>query len=158
MKRALALIISCLSLLSTLAYAEMYKCQDENGRTEFKDKPCINEKQEVLNIKSTPVSSSKSSTLVAMGTKAFSDETIRYYNNLKTCSPYTFSFESFVGNGQNEIVGRKNDRCHVIVTTGDYTFNCNFSNKTIASLTSAQKYQEARENIFSTGPNLSECK
>ncbi len=88
-----------------------------------------------------------------MGTEAFSEGTIRYYDNLKKCSPYTFSFESLFGKSQNKIVGRKNDRCLVLHIIETYTTTCNYSNETIALLTSAEKYEEARGNTFSASSN-----
>lgn len=157
MKRPLILIISCFFLFSPLAYAQLYKCEGDNGKIEFTDRPCIDEKQEIVNVQSTVASPSSSDSPAVLGTKAFMDGTIRYYDSLKNCSPYTFTYESFLADGQNKIVGRKNDKCHVIMTTGDYTFNCNFSAETIATLTSEEKYEEARTNNYKSGADLTEC-
>jgi hypothetical protein len=82
----------------------------------------------------------------------FCANTIKYYDNLKMCTPYTFSYPhplmpTFTG--KNIIVGKKGDKCDVVfLMPGDMKMSCRFSQETIALMTSEAKYKEARECSF----------
>jgi hypothetical protein len=79
--------------------------------------------------------------------------TLKYMDNLKTCTPSNFSYpHPFVQGftGQNIIKGRKADNCLVtLVMPGNKKLNCEFTPETIKLLTSEAKYQEVREHRMS---------
>jgi hypothetical protein len=79
--------------------------------------------------------------------------TIKYYDNLKTCTPYTFSYPHPLVpgfTGQNVIKGKKGDKCQVtMLMPGNLKMQCEFSAATIKLMTSEAKYKEAREHQMS---------
>jgi hypothetical protein len=78
---------------------------------------------------------------------------LRYLDNLKTCTPYSFSYpHPFVRGftGQNIIKGKMAGNCLVtFVMPGDKKLECAFTPETIKLMTSEDKYQEAREHKMS---------
>lgn len=79
--------------------------------------------------------------------------TIKYMDNLKTCTAYTFSYKhpiipNFVG--QNVIKARKDDKCQVtIVMPGNRKMECELTAETVRLMTSEDKYREARAKTMS---------
>ena len=75
---------------------------------------------------------------------------VAYLDSLMTCSPGAFHL-SYPGLGtyDNTIIGRNGDRCQVRVEHPQITLLCNYSEETIALLTSEAKYEEARNGVLS---------
>lgn len=82
---------------------------------------------------------------------------VAYYDHLKTCTPYTFSYQFGPGSKfENVIKGMSGDKCHVsFLMPGPSTMDCLFTQRTIELLTSESKYREARAGK-STGSSSSE--
>ena len=152
MTKFLIIIVSALLIFSSPAFAALYKCTNEEGKIEYKDKPCSNGNQEQLQQKSTG-SPNPAGGVNAGEMKNFQESSIKYLDNLKKCNPFTHSYElPLFGKGKNIIVGRNSERCHVIMNSDiSGKIICNFSDETIALLTSKKKYQEIREGEFSGG-------
>ena len=154
MKNIYIIVMCSLVLFSLPASAALYKCTNAEGEIEYKDKPCDSGTQEE-NIQQKSTGSSRSNPDGAL-TRAeefnnYQEGGIKYLDNLKKCNPFTHSFElPFFGKVKNQIVGKNNGRCHVITISGiGGKVICNYSDETIALLTSEQKYQEVRNGEFS---------
>jgi len=81
-------------------------------------------------------------------------DNIKFMDNLKKCNPSTFSFEHpLLGKSKSTIVGRNNGRCQVTSESEFYVTTCNYSDESIAVMTSKQKYQEMEEGKFSASYN-----
>ena len=75
---------------------------------------------------------------------------VAYLDGLKTCTPGAFHLTyPGLGTFDNTIVGRNGDRCQVRVEHPQITLLCNYSDATIALLTSEAKYEEARNGVLS---------
>lgn len=81
---------------------------------------------------------------------ASGNPTVAYLDSLKSCSPGAFhlSYPGF-GNYDNTIVGKDGDRCQVRIEHPQITLMCNYSEATVALLTSEAKYEEARNGVLS---------
>jgi hypothetical protein len=77
---------------------------------------------------------------------------LKYLDNLKTCTPFTFSYpHPFVHGftGQNIIKGKEAGNCLVtFVMPHDKKLECRFTPETIKLLTSEAAYEEARQQSF----------
>ena len=86
-----------------------------------------------------------------------SQQAIMYYDNLKTCTPYTYSYANpFAKNAmsQNMIKGKSGNNCIVTyILPNNMKMECAFSPAAINSMTSEQKYNEARQGIMSGSTN-----
>lgn len=84
---------------------------------------------------------------------AFYKQTMYYMDNLKTCTPYTFSYPNPLDPGttsKNIIKGKSGDHCLVeFILPNDMKMECSFSTAAISALTSEQKYEEARKHEMS---------
>ncbi len=93
--------------------------------------------------------------------RTFYEDTITYYDYLKTCTPHTFSYEHPLAagfEGKNIIIGKKGDSCQVEFLMPGMKMLCDFSSESIATLTSEKNYQDARNGIMSsTRMNSDEC-
>jgi len=74
---------------------------------------------------------------------------IAYMEALKTCTPgdYPAVLPGF-GEIQNTIEGRNGQNCRVRTGRPATMLTCDYSQETIALLTSAQKFEEARNGVF----------
>ena len=83
----------------------------------------------------------------------FYDGSIIYLNNLKTCTPYTFTYRHpFVENftAQNAIKGQQGGKCFVTTTMPkNMQLECQLSPDTINLMTSEAKYRELRKHEMS---------
>ena len=81
---------------------------------------------------------------------ALGNPTVAYLDSLKSCSPGTshLSYPGF-GTYDNTIVGKDGDRCQVRIEHPQITLICNYSDATIALLTSDAKDEEARNGVLS---------
>ena len=83
----------------------------------------------------------------------FKADTLKFMDNLKTCTPHTFSYahpmmKGFTG--KNIIKGKKGSKCEVsYLMPGDMKMDCAYSSETVKYMTSEQKYKEAREGTSS---------
>ena len=93
--------------------------------------------------------------------QTFYEDTITYYDYLKTCTPHTFSYaHPLVAGfeGKNIIIGKKEDSCQVEFLMPGMKMLCDFSAESIATLTSEKNYQDARNGVMSsTRMNSDEC-
>lgn len=141
--------------LSLPASAAIYKCKNETGKIEYKDKPCESGSQE-QNIQQKSNGSSNSNT---DGLKAYQVSATKYLDNLKKCNAFASSYKlPLIGKVKSKIIGKNNGRCHVISYSdlgGEVV--CNYSDETIALLTSEKKYQEIRNGEFFGSPNSPEA-
>jgi hypothetical protein len=85
---------------------------------------------------------------------AFFDGSIKFLEHLKTCTPFTFTYEHpFVPGAMAEhsIKGKEGNGCHVVyvVPTGQknevITRDCHLSDSTIALMTTEEKFKELRD-------------
>lgn len=75
---------------------------------------------------------------------------VAYLDSLKGCTPGDFQLAyPGLGTFDNTIVGRNGDRCQVRIAHPQITLLCNYSDATIALLTSEAKYEEARNGVLS---------
>ena len=74
---------------------------------------------------------------------------VAYLDALKACAPGEFHF-SYAGLGEfrNTVVGKEGERCRVTIVHSNMSLACSFSDETIALLTSAQKYDNAKEGVL----------
>ena len=76
------------------------------------------------------------------------DDSIIYYDYLKTCTPHAFSYpHPFVKGftGKNIIKGKQDGKCRVeIYMPGNMKMDCAFSKSCISVLTSEEEYENAR--------------
>lgn len=98
------------------------------------------------------------SSMVFAGATEYSDkffqDSIKHMDNLKKCNPSTFSYEApFFGKSKITIVGRNNGRCQVTSETDIYDTTCNYSDESIAVMTSKQAYQDMEEGKISMSYN-----
>ena len=83
-----------------------------------------------------------------------SGDPVHYLDSLKACEPGEFVFTNTeMGKFQSSIVGRNGKHCQVITVHSGHRIICNYSDATIALLTTEQKYNDARNGILqgSTG-------
>ncbi len=150
MEKLFIIVVSYLLLFSPPAFATLYKCTNEDGKIEYKDKPCSGGNQEQIQQKSTG-GASPSGEPGAGEISNYQEKSMAFLDNLKQCKPINLSYEMpFFGKIKNQIVGKNNGRCHVITYSdigGEVI--CNYSDETIAMLTSEEKYQEIRSGEFS---------
>jgi hypothetical protein len=77
---------------------------------------------------------------------------LKYLDNLKTCTPFTYSYpHPFVHGftGQNIIKGKEAGICLVtFVMPHDKKLECRFTSETIKLLTSEAAYEEVRQQNF----------
>lgn len=156
MRNIYIIFICNLMLFSLPASAAIYKCTNAAGKVEFTDRPCKSgTREESMEKKSTgsPPSNSSGKLPEAEKLKILQESGIKYLDSLKKCKPYVHSFElPLFGKVENKIIGKNKGRCHVILNnemSGESV--CNFSDKTIALLTSEEKYQQIRNGEFSGG-------
>ncbi|PCJ30157.1 MAG: hypothetical protein COA90_10255 [Gammaproteobacteria bacterium] len=155
MKNNYIIVMCGFMFLSLPASAALYKCKNEAGKIEYTDKPCESGSQE-QNIQQKPTGSSSSNT---DGLNAYQVSATKHLDNLKKCNPFTSSYKlPFFGKVKSKIIGKKNGRCHVI-SYSDFGGEvvCNYSDETIALLTSEKKYQEIRNGKFSGSSNSPEA-
>ncbi len=94
---------------------------------------------------------------VAKAVKA-SGDSVHYLDSLKACEPGEFVFANTgMGKFRSSIVGRNGNHCQVITEHSGHRVVCDYSDATIALLTTEQKYDDARNGILqgSTGSELS---
>lgn len=145
-----------LILLSLPASAEVYKCKNETGGIEYKDRPCDSQTQKEVSLgkpKNATKPKSDNTPKVSKQSGNAQKMYIEYLDNLKICRPYTVTLDSF-GELTYTIIGKNEGRCHITMQgdliNGEVT--CNFSDKTIALFTSDEKYQDIRNGVSpSTG-------
>ncbi|MDX1384631.1 MAG: hypothetical protein R3190_13345 [Thermoanaerobaculia bacterium] len=76
-------------------------------------------------------------------------DVVAYYDALKSCVAGEFPLQApGFGSVTNTIEGRIEDRCRVRTRYDRFSLTCNYSDETVALLTSEQKYEEARNGIF----------
>jgi len=141
--------------LSLPASAAIYKCKNEAGKIGYTDRPCESGSQEQnFQQKSKDNFSYNTEEL-----NVYQVNATKYLNNLKKCNSFASSYElPFIGKVKNNIVGKNNGRCHVITYSdlgGEVI--CNYSDETIALLTSEKKYQEIKIGEFFGSSNSPEA-
>jgi hypothetical protein len=77
-----------------------------------------------------------------------SSDPVEYLDRLKDCTPGEFNFSNLMGQIKSTIVGQEGDRCRVTTESGGYEVVCDYSDETIALLTSEQKYEDARNGVM----------
>ena len=87
------------------------------------------------------------------------NESVTFLDSLKTCSPGAFhlSYPGF-GTYDNTIIGKTGDRCQVRIEHPQITLMCNYTEATIALLTSNAKYEEARNGVLSGSTDSEESR
>lgn len=143
MKKGLFFIPIILMFFSLPVFAAFYKCTNENGKIEYRDKPCKDGKQETLQQKSARANLAG---LTQNEVYDLMQDGKEFLDNLKQCKPHSFSYElpSF-GASKNEIAGKKNGLCHVVSISKYGETTCDYSKETITLLTSDRKYREMEE-------------
>ena len=80
-------------------------------------------------------------------------EYVKYLDNLKVCSPYTYSYKHPLVKGftgKNIIKGKKGRKCHhVYIMPDGMELDCQHTMATLAVLTSPQEYENAKKGILS---------
>jgi hypothetical protein len=81
--------------------------------------------------------------------EAGTNQAVAYLDALKECAPGEFHF-SYPGLGdfQNTIQGRADERCRVNIVQSNMNMACSFSDETIVLLTSAEKYENAKKGVL----------
>lgn len=138
-------VICSFMLLSLPASAAIYTCKNSAGKIGYQDRPCESESQEKI-IQQKSKGRSSTGKLDASQVK-----TIKFLDNLKKCNSFATSYKlPFFGKIKNEIIGKNSGLCHVITHTDlGGKVVCNYSDETIALLTSEKKYQEIKTGKFS---------
>jgi hypothetical protein len=77
-------------------------------------------------------------------------DSVAFLDSLRSCEPGIFhiSYPGF-GTSKNSIVGKNGDRCQVSVEHSQINLICNYSDATIALLTTEAKYEDARKGVLS---------
>jgi hypothetical protein len=88
-----------------------------------------------------------------------SSDPVEYLDSLKSCTPGEFSFSNLgMGEIKSTIVGQEGDHCRVTTESGGYQVVCDYSDETIALLTSEQKYEDARNRVMQGSSNSEESR
>jgi hypothetical protein len=78
-----------------------------------------------------------------------SSDFIEYLDSLKACTPGEFRFTNTgLGDIRSTIVGKSAEGCQVTTESAGHQIACDYSEATIALLTSAQKYEDATNGIL----------
>ncbi len=84
---------------------------------------------------------------------------VRYLDDLKTCTPYTWKYPNPLVPGstsQNIIHGKKGDKCRVTyLMPNNLKADCDHSAETIKQITSESAYQQARSGEYNISFHLS---
>ena len=83
-------------------------------------------------------------------TASAQSDSVAFLDSLKSCGPGIFhiSYPGF-GTSKNTIIGKNGDRCQVRIEHSNISLTCNYSDTTIALLTSEAKYEDARNGVLS---------
>ena len=83
-------------------------------------------------------------------TASAQSDSVAFLDSLMSCEPGIFhiSYPGF-GTSKNSIVGKNGDRCQVRVEHSQISLTCNYSEATIALLTTEAKYEDARNGVLS---------
>lgn len=83
-------------------------------------------------------------------TASAQSDSVSFLDSLKNCVPGIFhiSYPGF-GTSKNTIIGKNGDRCQVRVEHSQISLNCNYTDATIALLTTEAKYEDARKGVLS---------
>ena len=74
---------------------------------------------------------------------------VAFLDSLKTCTPGTFDISAGgLGTAKNTVIGTDAGRCRVRIEHPQVTVLCNYTDETIALLTSAAKYEDARNGVL----------
>ena len=77
------------------------------------------------------------------------NQAVAYLDGLKKCAPGQFHFSyPGLGDSRNTILGREDERCRVKIVHSNMHMECSFTDETIALLTSAKKYENARKGVL----------
>jgi hypothetical protein len=96
-----------------------------------------------------------SALLCAQDLEAFFNGSIKFLEHLKTCTPFSFTYEHpLIGDqAEHRIAGKENGACHVVyvIPTGErdrvITRDCHLSDSTIALMTTDEKFKQLRDWI-----------
>ena len=76
-------------------------------------------------------------------------DVVAYYDALKECTPGEYPLEApGFGSFTHTINGTSEGRCSVHTKYKQFSLTCAYSDETIALLTSAKKYEDARNGVF----------